>query len=200
MTGAARCRGMTIGLVQSILRHPVGAVGRMIDPLEMVLMRHVWLLAGVLTGIAGAGPAVPALAQSPVAVQGVWARATPPHAASGAIYMTLTSPTGDTLVGASTPVATSASVHESSLADGIMRMRPVEGGLNLPPGQAVALQPGGYHLMLEGLKTPMKQGEQVPVHLTFRKASPVDVMARVQAIGASSAGGMAAEAGMKMSH
>ena len=150
-----------------------------------------------------------ALAQQPQSVQAsdVWARATPPRASTAAIYMTLITPVGDRLTGASTPVAGKAEVHEMRMDGNIMRMRAVEGGLDLPAGKPVTLQPGGYHLMLEGLKAPLRTGESVPVHLTFQKAPPLDVTAKVQPIGASRPGaadsaghpGQAAMPGMSMS-
>ncbi len=65
-----------------------------------------------------------------------------------------------------------------------MRMRPVPGGLDLPPGKAVSLTPRGYHIMLEGLKAPLRQGSVVPVHLVFQKAPPIDIEASVQSVGA----------------
>lgn len=132
-----------------------------------------------------------ALAQqpaSPVQARDAWARATPPGASTGAIYMTLTSPAGDRLTGASSPVAREASVHEMRMAGEVMHMRAVDGGLALPAGKPVTLAPGGYHLMLEGLKAPLKPGEAVPVHLTFQKAPPLDVAAQVQPIGAAGPG------------
>ena len=128
-----------------------------------------------------------ALAQQASTVQAsnVWARATPPSASTAAIYMTLTSPTGDRLTGASTPVAGTAQVHEMKMEGNVMRMREVEGGLELPAHQPVTLQPGGYHLMLEHLKGPLKPGENVPVHLTFAHTPPIDITAQVQPIGAA---------------
>ena len=125
---------------------------------------------------------------SPVQARDAWARATPPGASTGAVYMTLTSPAGDRLTGASSPVANEASVHEMRMTGEVMHMRAVEGGLALPAGKPVTLAPGSYHLMLEGLKAPLRPGEAVPVHLTFQKAPPLDVTARVQPIGAAGPG------------
>lgn len=68
-----------------------------------------------------------------------------------------------------------------------MRMRELEGGLAIPPGATVALAPGGLHLMLMGLKTPLKQGEKVPVTLVFEKAGTIDVELAIAAMGATSA-------------
>ena len=67
----------------------------------------------------------------------------------------------------------------------VMIMREVQGGLDLPPGQAVSLQPGGYHVMLTGLKAPLKLNQTFPLHLTFQVSPPIDVIARVASIGAS---------------
>ena len=133
------------------------------------------------------GPAV-AGQPAPVEAQGAWARATPPHASTGAIYLTLISPTGDRLTGASSPDSSKAGVHEMRMDGDIMRMRAVEGGLDLPAGKPVTLSPGGYHIMLEGLKAPLKPGEAVPLHLVFQKSPPLNVEARVVAIGAPGPG------------
>jgi copper(I)-binding protein len=146
------------------------------------MKRHLSLAfagAALACGVALAQPA------PTVAVSNVWARATPPSAATAAIYMTLTSPADDRLTGASTPVAGVAHVHEMTMEGTVMRMREIEGGLELPAGKAVSLQPGGYHLMLEHLKGPLQPGESVPVHLTFAHAPPIDVTAQVQPIGAT---------------
>ena len=69
-----------------------------------------------------------------------------------------------------------------------MRMRAVPGGIDLPPGQAVVLAPSGFHIMLEGLRAPLRQGTTVPVRLLFEKAAPVDIEASVQSIGAAGPG------------
>ncbi len=122
---------------------------------------------------------------APVRAQDAWARATPPGASTGAIYLTLISPSGDRLTGISSPAAQAAGVHEMRMEGSVMRMRPVEGGLALPAGQPVTLAPGGYHIMLEGLKAPLKPGQAVPVRLTFQKAPPLEVEAQVRPIGAT---------------
>lgn len=129
-----------------------------------------------------------ASAQTPspqVQVSNAWSRATPGGATTGAAYLTLASPAGDTLTGITTPAAKTASVHEMAMDGAIMRMRQVSAGLSLPPGQPVTLQPGGYHIMLEGLKAPLQKGQTLPLHLIFAKSAPVDVTATVGGIGAS---------------
>ncbi len=87
----------------------------------------------------------------------------------------------DRLTGASTPYATEAEVHESKMDNGVMEMRAVPGGLGAP----IHMAPGGYHIMLLGLKQPLKQGEQVPLTLTFEHAGPVTVQASIAGPGAS---------------
>jgi copper(I)-binding protein len=130
-----------------------------------------------------------AFAQAPAAVTVTtpWSRATPPRASTAVVYMTVTSVADDRLDGASSPVAAHASVHESRMDGDVMRMRDVEGGLELPAGRPVALEPSGYHIMLEGLKHQLKAGETIAVHLTFRHAPPLDVQATVLAAGANHA-------------
>jgi hypothetical protein len=67
---------------------------------------------------------------------------------------------------------------------GVMKMRPVEGGLVIAPGKTVKLAPGGLHLMMTDLKSPLKQGEKLPVTLQFEKAGKVQVTLDVQGVGA----------------
>lgn len=155
------------------------------------MLRRSILAALGLAALGLAALALPAAAQQPAAVdvRDAWARATPAGASTGAVYFTLTSPAGDTLTGASSPVAGKADVHEMRMEGDIMRMRAIQGGLSLPPGQPVTLRPGGYHVMLEQLTGPLKQGQAVPVRLTFRNAPPVELQVPVQAIGAAGPGG-----------
>ena len=116
-----------------------------------------------------------------------WARATPPTAPAGGGYLTVTNKgtTADRLVAVRSPAAGSVQVHEMKMEGNVMRMREVEGGLAIPPGATVALAPGGLHLMMMGLKEPLKQGERVPVTLVFEKAGSIDVELAVTAMGAT---------------
>ncbi len=84
------------------------------------------------------------------------------------------------LTGATTPIAAKVSLHRTSTAGGVMRMAPVAGGLTVAPGAAVALAPGGYHLMLEGLKGPLVLGKNVPLTLTFADGKTLKVELTVQ--------------------
>jgi periplasmic copper chaperone A len=162
------------------------------------------VLTGLRVGVAllAGITAVQAQGNASVTVSDAWARATPPHAATGAAYLTLTSPAADTLVGVSSPVAAEAELHSMTMEGNVMHMRPVEGGLDLPAGKPVTLAPGGTHVMLMGLRAPLKQGQGVMLHLTFRNAPPEDVTARVEALGAkgppAGGSGQGSMAGMPM--
>jgi copper(I)-binding protein len=118
-----------------------------------------------------------------------WARATPKGASVGGGYMSITNTgsTADRLVGGSSPIAGRLEVHEMSMDNGVMRMRPVKGGLEIKPGETVELKPGSFHIMMLDLKEPIKQGEPVKGTLTFEKAGSVDVEYAVVAPGATPA-------------
>lgn len=138
----------------------------------------VCLLFGV-TSLAAAQSAT-------IEVTGAWARATAGKAPGGA-FMTITNKGAgaDRLVGASTSAAESAELHVTKNVDGVMKMTPVP-VLEIKPGQSVKLAPGGYHIMLMGLKAPLKQGASFPLALTFEKAGTVEVTVKVGKPGAMS--------------
>ena len=147
------------------------------------------LLAAALLLAASPLLAPPARAQT-VTVEHPWARATAEHAEVGAAYATLTAGTADRLTGATTPLAAKVEVHEVIHDDNVMRMRELSGGLPLEAGKTVTLAPGGYHLMLTGLKQPLKPGETFPLTLTFASEPPVTVTVPVTAAGAAAAAPM----------
>lgn len=135
---------------------------------------------GAMT-LASASAAAPGAAMT-LQISQAWSRATPPAAITGAGYLTIrnTGKSADRLVGGSTPVAAKLEIHEMSMTGGVMRMRPVKGGLAIAPGQSVILKPGGYHLMLIGLKRPLKAGERLPVTLTFERTGAVETELEVR--------------------
>src|SRR5271155_600977 len=120
-----------------------------------------------------------------------WSRATPGGAKIGGGYLTIENKgaTPDRLIGGSADVAAKVQLHEMTMADGVMKMRPVEGGLTIDPGKTVKLAPSGYHLMIMDLKSPLKQGDKVPVTLEFEKAGKVAVTLDVEGIGAQGPAG-----------
>src|SRR6266481_2548721 len=113
-----------------------------------------------------------------------WARATPPSAPAGGGFLKITNTgaTSDRLVSVSSPAAERVQVHEMKMDGNVMRMREVEKGLEIPAGGSVTLAPGGFHLMMMGLKAPLKQGTSVPVTLVFEKAGKIDVELTVEAM------------------
>ena len=130
--------------------------------------------------------ATPAWAQpATVAVTQAWSRATAGPAQTGAIYATITAAQPDRLTGASTPVADTAELHRSEMRNGVMQMRPFPDGLDVTPSTPIRMAPGGYHIMLMGLKQPLKQGDHVPITFTFAHAAPITAQAVVAAPGAS---------------
>ncbi|AZO27833.1 copper chaperone PCu(A)C [Mesorhizobium sp. M1B.F.Ca.ET.045.04.1.1] len=114
-----------------------------------------------------------------------WSRATPPGAKVAGGYFTVTNKGSapDRLQSISSEVSDKAELHEMGVKDGVMTMRPVSGGLEIPAGGKVELKPGGYHLMFVGLKRQPKQGEKFPATLTFEKAGSVTVEFAVEGMG-----------------
>lgn len=116
-----------------------------------------------------------------------WSRATPPTAPAAGGYLTLLNKgeAPDRLVAVQTPAAARVEIHEMKMDGNVMRMREVEGGLVLPPGQTVELRPGGYHVMFMGLKEPFTKDQRVPATLVFEKAGRLQVEFKVEALGAA---------------
>jgi copper(I)-binding protein len=116
-----------------------------------------------------------------------WSRAVPKGAAVAAGYLTIrnTGNEPDRLVSGSTPVASKLEVHEMSMDNGVMRMRPVAGGLEIKPGETVELKPQSFHIMMTGLKERIEKGKPFKGTLVFEKAGPVEVDFSVEAIGAT---------------
>ena len=115
-----------------------------------------------------------------------WARATPKGAKIGGGYLTIenkgTAP--ERLIGGSADIAGSVQIHEMSMDNGMMKMRPLEKGLAIEPGKTVKFAPDGYHLMMMDLKSPLKKGDKLPITLEFEKAGKVQVSLDVEGVGA----------------
>ncbi len=114
-------------------------------------------------------------------------RETPPNATVGAGYLTVvnTGDSDDTLTGAAfaADVAEDVHMHRMAMADGVMTMRAVEGGIPLPAGETVTLVSGGDHLMITGLERPLTAGESHEVTLAFEKAGEVTLDMPVMTLG-----------------
>jgi copper(I)-binding protein len=116
-----------------------------------------------------------------------WTRATPKGSTVAGAYMKITNQGSapDRLVGGSAAVAGRFEVHSMVMEQGVAKMRPVEGGLEIKPGETVELKPGSLHVMLMGLKQPLEKGQKVKGTLQFEKAGKVEIEYAVEALGVS---------------
>ncbi len=145
------------------------------------------LLGAALFAILSAAPArAQEVKAGDLVITQAWSRATPGGAKIGGGYLTIENrgSTADRLIGGSGDVASKIEVHEMSMNNGVMTMRPLDHGLTIEPGKTVRLAPGGFHLMLFDLKAPLKQGDKVPITLEFEKAGKVALSLDVGSIGA----------------
>jgi copper(I)-binding protein len=127
-----------------------------------------------------------------------WARATPKGATSGAGYMTVTNngTAPDRLTCVSSDAAAQCQIHTMTMDGGVMKMRPVEGGLEIKPGETVTLKPSSLHVMFVGLKHPFEPGKTVEATFKLEKAGTVDVEYPIAAIGAPAPGAAAGSGSM----
>jgi copper(I)-binding protein len=126
-----------------------------------------------------------------------WSRATPKGSSVAAGYMTIRNAgsTPDRLISGSSDVTSKFEVHEMKMENGVAKMRPVKGGLEIKPGETVELKPGSFHVMFVGLKKPLSAGDHFKATLVFEKAGQVSVDYDVRAMGSEPGGTMP---GMKM--
>ena len=120
-------------------------------------------------------------AHAQVTIQDPWVRGTVAQQKASGLFAVITSTNGGKLVAGSSPVAGVVEIHEMKMEGSTMKMREVAGGLPLPAGQAVSLQPGGYHVMLMDLKQQLKAGDTVPVTLVIEGADGQRQNVEVQA-------------------
>jgi copper(I)-binding protein len=170
------------------------------------MRKTIAMLSGLvlMAGLAGSVARADDVKAGDLVISQAWSRATPNGAKIGAGYLTIENKgtAADKLVGVSGDVSPRIEVHEMSMNNGVMKMRPVDGGLTIDPGKTVKLAPSGFHLMIMDLKTPLKQGDKLPLTLQFEKAGKVAVTLDVQGVGAQGPGGgdgmMKMSPGMKM--
>lgn len=148
-------------------------------------------LALLASAAAPAGAAEPSSKAGPVTIERPWSRATPRGATVAAGYLVIrnASDAPDRLVSATTEVADRTGPHSMTAANGVMEMRPLPDGIVVPPHGAAVLAPNGDHLMLEGLKHPLKVGEHFSGTLVFERAGPIPVTFAVESIGAKGPNG-----------
>ncbi len=121
-----------------------------------------------------------------IEIKDAWTRATPPNAGAGAAFMVLrnTGDTPDRLIAAAGDMADVLEIHKHAMDGGVMRMREVAAGIEIPAGGEIALQPGGYHIMFLGLNRTLAEGEEIALSLTFENAGTVEMTVPVLAFSA----------------
>jgi copper(I)-binding protein len=168
------------------------------------MTRTIFIIAAILAVCVGMPAQAEDVTVGSLKISAPWTRATPKGASVGGGYMKITNTGGapDRLVGGSTEISDRFEIHEMSMDNGVMTMRPVANGIEIKPGQTVEFKPGGYHVMFVGLKQPLAQGQPIKATLVFAKAGKVDVTFTVETIGAQTGGGdramPGAGGGMKM--
>ncbi|MEL7543648.1 MAG: copper chaperone PCu(A)C [Pseudomonadota bacterium] len=119
-----------------------------------------------------------------------WSRATPKAAKVGAGYLTITNngAGADRLLAVSSPIAGVTEIHTMTVTDGIMKMRKLQDGIEIPAGESITLAPGGDHVMFMQLKTPIRKDDKIAATLTFEKAGTVNVTFGAVKIGSTPKG------------
>jgi copper(I)-binding protein len=164
-----------IAILALIAVHPAARAAKM-TTIAQLQMDH---------GGQGAGSATFKLGD--LTVTSPWTRATPGGAkiAGGYLKITNNGTSADRFIGAKSGAAGHVEIHEMSMNDGVMKMRPLPNGLAVKPGETVELKSGGHHLMFMDLKQPLKQGDTFKATLQFEKAGALDVDFSVNALGAN---------------
>lgn len=113
-----------------------------------------------------------------VTIREAWVRPTVAGQKATGVFMKITARDASQLIGLSSPVAGVAEIHEMRMENDIMKMASVP-SLNLPAGKTVELKPGGFHLMLMDLKSPIANNSKIPLVLHFRDAKGVKSQAEI---------------------
>jgi copper(I)-binding protein len=147
-----------------------------------------WLLflpAALFLALSQSNQAHAQTSTNTITIEQAWARATPGGARTGAAYMTLmnSGASADRLLGATTPVADQVQFHKNTEDNGVSRMREVH-NVELSPGEKIIFKPGDMHMMIVGLRQPLKEGQTFPVTLQFEKAGKIDVTVPIGKVGA----------------
>ncbi|MFV0491261.1 MAG: copper chaperone PCu(A)C [Pseudorhodobacter sp.] len=157
-------------------------------------MRNVFCGLMLLGALMAAGAFIPRASAEQIeagelVLSGIFARATPPSAATGAAYLTIANngAEDDRLISATTAAGQEVQIHQVEEVDDVMTMRQLPDGVLIPAGGSVVLEPGGIHLMIMGLSGPLNKGEALDMVLTFERAGEVNVNIDILAIGARSA-------------
>ena len=153
------------------------STNKMLRGLLAVVYLTGGLASAAVADAATGGPTVP----------DAWARATPPGVTTGAVYLTIMGgDETDRLIGVRTDAAEAAELHTETSTGGVLTMKKLA-ALSVPAGAVVALAPGHEHLMLMGLKGPLRPGERIEVTLTFEHAGDMAIEVPVRDARTSSA-------------
>jgi len=139
--------------------------------------------------------AAPAMARDvkkgDIKIEAPWSRATPGGAkvAAGFLRITNTGASADRLIAAKAQVSEVVELHEMAMVDGVMKMRALGNGIEIPPGKTVDLKPGGLHMMFIDLKAPIVKGKPFTARLVFEKAGEVEIEFGIEDIGARAPAG-----------
>lgn len=156
--------------------------------LATALSVSLLMAAAALAGITASNAAAHEFKLGALSIDHPWARASAGPARNSAAFMTIHNTGGaDRLIAAAGDVSDRVELHTHMMEGDVMKMRQVE-AVDVPAEGMAALQPGGFHVMLIGLKNPLKEGDRFPLTLTFEKAGDVTVEVAVEAIGSMGGG------------
>ena len=168
--------------------------------LEKLTTARSFACAALVAGLLAAPARAQEVRAGDLTITQAWSRATPGGAKVAGGYLTIENKgsTADRLIGGSGDVTDRIEVHEMTTSNGVMTMRALDNGLVIEPGKTVKLAPGGYHLMMFDLKSPLKQGDKLPVTLEFERAGKVKLSFDVQGVGAQGPGSASGAMDMDM--
>ena len=127
-----------------------------------------------------------------VDIKDAWVRTSVPGQKATGAFMKITAKEGTKLVGASSPAAVVAEVHEMKMEGDVMKMRAIPGGLDIAAGKTVELKPGGYHVMLMDLKATLQKDSTIALTLVFKDAKGAESKVELKVPVATTAPGLAA--------
>ena len=150
------------------------------------MQRTILVIAGAL-GLALTTASAADFKAGSLSVSDPWSNATPKGAPVGVGYMNITNSgtDPDRLIGGSSDISAKVEVHNMTMDNGVMKMRPVQGGLEIKPGATVEFKSGSYHLMFIDLKKPLVAKDHIKAALVFEKAGTVNVEFDVLPMGAT---------------
>lgn len=151
----------------------------------MKLLAFVMTIAMVLVFAACGGNSASSAPE--ISVMEPWSRPSPMMAGNGAVYMMLMNKGGqaDKLVSVTSDVAETIELHETKMEGDVMKMAPVQGGIEVPAGGSTELKPGGLHVMLINLQEELTPGNKIALTLNFESSDPIKIEAEIRDMGAS---------------